>query len=234
MVALRETAHAIGLKHGYATTFLPKPFLHAAGSGAHVHLSLWREGRNALPDAKGLGGLSTEGLASVAGILDHLPALCAVLNPITNSYRRLVPSSWSGAHGVWGFENRETAVRVLGGPQGSTHFELKTPDGAANPYLAMGAILTAVLDGMERGLHPGQPVDRDPATLTAAEREKIGVRPLPAHPGEAIQRFSTDKVLTGAMGQGLARAFIAVRQSEWNHMREFTHDDEVKLLLTRY
>lgn len=234
MVALRETAHAIGLKHGYATTFLPKPFQHAAGSGAHVHLSLWREGRNALPDPKGLGGLSPEGLAAVAGILDHLPALCAVLNPATNSYRRLVPSSWSGSHGIWGFENRETAVRVLGGPQGSTHFELKTPDGAANPYLAMGAILTAVLDGLARGLHPGQPVDRDPALLTPAEREKLGIRPLPARLGEALERFAADNVLQEAFGPGLALAFSAVRRSEWNHMREFTHEDEVKLLLSRY
>lgn len=234
MIGLRETAHAIGLKHGYTTTFLPKPFLHAAGSGAHVHLSLWREGRNALPDLGGLGGLSPQGLACVAGVLDHLPALCAVLNPITNSYRRLLPGSWSGSHGIWGFENRETAVRVLGGPHGSTHFELKTPDCAANPYLAMGAILTCVLDGIERGLHPGEPFQRDPATLAPEDRQKLGVRSLPSHPGEAIQRFFADKVLADAMGTGLAKAFTAVRQSEWNHMREFTHEDEVKLLLTRY
>lgn len=234
MVALRETAHAIGLKHGYATTFLPKPFLHAAGSGAHVHLSLWREGHNLLPDPKGLGGLSKEGLAGIAGILDHLPALCAVLNPVTNSYRRLVPSSWSGSHGAWGFENRETAVRVLGGPQGSTQFELKTPDCAANPHLAMGAMLAAVLDGLARGLHPGHPVDRDPATLTPYEREKLGIRTLPASLGDALERFAADKVLQEAFGPGLARAFLAVRRSEWNHMRQFTHEDEVRLLLTRY
>ena len=234
MVALRETAHAIGLKHGYATTFLPKPFLHAAGSGAHLHLSLWRDGRNILPNPEGLGGLSPEGLSFIAGILNHLPALCAVLNPATNSYRRLVPSSWSGSHGIWGFENRETAVRVLGSPQGSTHFELKTPDCSANPYLAMGAILSAGLDGLERNLHPGQPVNCDPATLSPAEREHLGVRPLPSSLLQAIEAFSKNSVLLNAMGPALAKAFLAVRQSEWNHMREFTHEDEVKLLLTRY
>ena len=233
-VALRETAHAVALKHGLMATFMPKPFADSAGSGCHAHLSLWRDGKNLLPDPNGSGGLSRVGRSFIAGLLDHLPGLCALLNPTTNSYRRLVPSSWAGAHGAWGVENRETAIRVLGGSHGSTHFELKTGDCSANPYLALGMILAAGMDGVERQYESGNAVEGDPAGLTPEERTRLGIRSLPVTLGEAIDHLRADTVLLGALGDGLAKAFLAVRTSEWRHMREFSLADETRLLLQHY
>lgn len=226
-VIFRETVRAVAARHGLHATFLPKVFPDAAGSGCHLHLSLWQDGRNLMI---GEDGLSELGQRFVAGVLHHLPALMALTTPSPNSYRRLQPQAWSGAYRVWGVDNREAAVRVPGEPDGSSprQIEVKTVDATANPYLALGAVLRAGLHGIEARLAPGPQTVIDPATdPDAAER-------LPGDLVQAAAALAADPQLLAALGEPLATAFLAVRREEARILREATLEQEVRLLIDRF
>jgi glutamine synthetase len=235
-IAFRETVKAIALQHNLKASFLPKIFADKAGSGCHLHLSLWQDGQNLLPNLEAEGELSEIARRFIAGILHHLPALMALTTPSTNSYRRIRPHYWSGAFRCWGMDNREAAVRVPSNPEeGSpTHFELKTVDASANPYLALGAVIAAGLDGVRHCLELGESVAIDPGHIIEAERSAHGIDLLPTNLGESIEQLSNDKVLLDALGTELAQAYLAVRKAEWEAMKDFELEEEVKLLLERY
>lgn len=230
-VAYRETVHAVAHRHGLRASFLPKVFAESAGSGCHVHMSLWRGGHN-VTAGPGPGGLSPETRSWMAGLLEHLPALMALTTPIPNSYRRIQPHCWSGAFACWGLDNREAALRVPSHPSGGgpTNFELKTVDAASNPYLVLGAVMAAGLDGLERGLDPGDPVGEDPGLLPEALRPGR----LPRSLGEALGHLEKDGVILDALGPELARAVLAVRRKELEELGSLALEEEVALLLGRY
>ncbi|MDZ7961153.1 MAG: glutamine synthetase family protein [Aulosira sp. DedQUE10] len=235
-IAFRETVRAIARNHNLTASFLPKIFSDAASSGCHIHLSLWRDGQNLLPDAQGVGGLSQTARAFIAGILHHLPALMAITTPSPNSYRRIRPHTWSSAFRCWGIDNREAAVRVPSDPEfgNPTHFEVKTVDASANPFLALGALIAAGLDGVQRNLEPGNPVNEDPGNLPIEQRTANAIDPLPTNLGEALDHFKQNNILLNALNPQLSQAFVAVRQAEWLAMKDWELDAEVKLLLERY
>jgi glutamine synthetase len=139
--------------------------------------------------------------------------------PSFNSYHRIVPQYWAGAFVCWGHDNREAPVRVpsvfRGMEEASTNAELKAADASANPYLAVGGLIAAGLDGLERGLEPPEPVEVDPATIDDAERERRGIHRLPATQGEALHALAADELLLDALGPTLADSYLAVRRSEW-------------------
>lgn len=233
-MVFRETVRAVALRHGLRASFLPKLFAGSAGSGAHLHLSLWRNGQSITADPDGAGGLAPPARCFLAGLLDHLPALMAVTTPTPNSYRRLQPRCWAGAYRIWGLDNREAALRVLSGPRGSTHWELKTVDATCNPHLALGAVLACGLDGLHRGLDLSPTVNLDPGTLTPEELVSRGIEPLPANLGVALAHLYQDNVLAAAMGPALFQAFAAVRAAEWQALGGLSLEDEVRLLWERY
>lgn len=235
-IAFRETARGVALQHNLQASFLPKIFADQAGSGCHLHLSLWRQGQNLMPDMDGQGELSAIARHFIAGLLYHLPALMALTTPSTNSYRRLQPHFWSGAFRCWGLDNREAAVRVPSNPvlPSPTHIELKTVDASANPYLALGCVIAAGLDGIARMLDPGEPVAIDPGHLPEKERQQQGIDRLPENLGEAIVHLSQNETLLTALGSDLAQAFLAVRKAEWEALKELTLEEEVKVLRERY
>lgn len=235
-IVFRETVRAVAPQHGLVASFVPKIFADKAGSGAHLHLSLWQDDRNLISDPQDANTVSSEATAFTAGILHHLPALMAVTTPSTNSFKRIRPRFWCGAYTCWGYGNREAAVRVPQPPAGRpiSNLELKTVDPSCNPYLALGAAIIAGLDGLEKGLSPGEPVQMDPADLSEEEREARGIRRLPENLGQAIQALEQDQVLLGALGPNLAQSYLAVRRAEWEAMKDLSHEEEVRLLLERY
>ena len=234
-IAFRETVRAIAYQHNLAASFLPKIFPDAAGSGCHIHLSLWQDGENLLPDKQVVCGLSQTAREFIAGILHHLPSLMALTTPSVNSYRRLLPHCWSGAFRCWGLDNREAAVRVPSNPSGyPTHFELKTVDASANPYLALGSAIAAGLDGVNRNLEAPNPINVDPANLSAEEQTAQGIDRLPSNLGEAITHLQQNDVLMQALNRELFQAFLAVRQAEWAAMKDWELEQEVKTLWGRY
>jgi glutamine synthetase len=230
-VLYRETARGVALRHGLWASLAPKPIADQAGNGAHLHLSLWdtSEGspvggpsdqpkRNQFFSSTDRLGLSDTAYHFMAGLLAHMPALLALTCASVNSFRRLAPMHWSSAYTCYGLDNREAAVRIAspmwGGAEQSTNIELKASDSSANPYLALGGVLTAGLDGVRRQLDPGEPTDVDPGTLSEAQRRRRGIKRFPTSLAAALDELERDELLMDALGPLRSQACLAVKRSE--------------------
>jgi glutamine synthetase len=220
-VLVRETIRSVAAAHGLVASLAPKPWPQGAGNGGHIHFSLWDldGARNRFYDPGAPDRFSAEGRAFLAGVLEHLPGLCGLTAPSFNSYHRIVPQYWAGAFTCWGHDNREAPLRLpsqfSGMEESSTNVEYKAADATCNPYLAVGGLIAAGLDGIERDLEPPTPVEVDPATIPEGEREARGIRPLPSSQRDALDALAADAVLTDALGPVLTQSYLAVRRSEW-------------------
>ncbi|MFE1438732.1 glutamine synthetase [Streptomyces sp. NPDC058739] len=217
-VLLRQTIRAVARRHGLRVSFSPAVTAVGAGNGGHLHLSLWRAGLNLHTGGARRHGMTAEAEAFAAGVLDRLPALTAVTAPSPASYLRLRPSQWAGVFTAWGLETRECALRLITGTAGlrdrAANLEVKPVDLAANPYLALGAVIAAGLDGVDReATLPGETTG-DPARLTPEEAAARAVRRLPTCLAESVGAFRADDVLREALGARLTDAVIAVREGE--------------------
>ncbi|MEV0977406.1 glutamine synthetase family protein [Streptomyces sp. NPDC049915] len=217
-VLVRHTIRAVARRHGLRVSFAPAVLAEGVGNGGHVHLSAWRAGDNLHTGGEGRYGMTADGESFAAGLLDHLPGLTAVTAPSPASYLRLKPSQWAGVYTAWGLETRECALRVIAGMAGrratDANVEVKPVDLAANPYLALGCLLAAGLDGLASGAVLPEEVTGDPALLPADEAAKRDVHRLPVSLTEAVDRFRADTVLREALGPVLADAVVAVREGE--------------------
>jgi glutamine synthetase len=217
-VLVRQTIRAVSASFGFQASFAPSVVAGSVGNGGHVHLSVWRDGRNVLAGGPGRHGLTRDGEAFAAGILAALPALTAVGAPSVASYLRLVPSHWAGVYQCWGRENREAALRLVTGSSGEqdvrANLEVKCFDLAANPYLAAGSVIAAGLAGLDAGaVLPAEAIG-DPAGLPAGELARRGIRRLPQSLAEATRCLEDAAILRQAMGDPLFQAFVAVRRAE--------------------
>jgi glutamine synthetase len=236
-VLYRETVRGTAFRRGLWASLAPKPIPDQAGNGAHLHISLREvspdgrvESRPAFYDATDPYSLSATGYHFIAGLLAHLPALVALTCGSVNSYRRLAPQMWSSAYTIYGMDNREAAVRICSpmsdNKAASVNLELKPSDSSANPYLALGAVIHAGLDGIRRKLDPGEAVDVDPAVLTEDERQARGARRLPDSLGAALDCLQADTVLMDSLGDLRRRAYLAVKRSEVAAFADMTSAQE--------
>ncbi len=233
---VRETVRGVARRFNLFATFAPKPWLDQAGSGAHIHLSLWgtddstQTSKNLFYAADERGYLSQTGKYFIGGVLHHLRGLLALTCGSPNSYRRLLPHYWSSAYVAWGFDNREGAIRVpstfRGREQSSINIELKSADHSGNPYLAMGCLIAAGLDGIHKQIEPSEPQEIDPGNLSDAEREARGIFQLPATLNEALDALENDSVLTTALGPLLTASYIAVKRAECDYFADTTPEQE--------
>jgi glutamine synthetase len=208
---VRNVAHRFGLH----ASFMPKPLHDHAGSGMHTHQSLARAGANAFHDPKGDFGLGEVAHSYVSGLLTHARALCAITNPLVNSYKRLVPGFEAPTHVSWSLKNRSPLVRVPARRGSGTRIELRSPDPSANPYLALAAMLAAGLDGIDQKLPPREPVDSNIASLSHRERRRLRIDDLPHDLNEACDALEGDKVLRDALGEHVTRHYLAAKRQEW-------------------
>jgi len=233
----RETVRSVARTFDIFASFAPKPFLDQAGSGAHIHLSLWgnsgseNAGKNLFYDAAQRGGLSQLGKYFIGGVIRHIRALVAITCGSPNSYKRLLPHFWSSAYGAWGYDNREGAIRVpstfWGREPESINLEFKPSDHSGNPYLALGALLAAGLDGIQKSIDPGEPQEIDPGNYSDEERERRGIRRLPTSLDEALDELERDDILKEALGPPLATSYIAVKRNEAAFFKDKTPEEEV-------
>jgi glutamine synthetase type III len=220
---------SVAEKHGLRATFMPKPFANLTGNGCHAHVSVWdKSGKTNVfaDDARELG-LSERGRAFLGGIMKHAPAMAAITNPTVNSYKRInAPRTISGATWApnsvtWTGNNRTHMVRV----PGPGRFELRLPDGAANPYLLQSVIIAAGLDGVRTNADPGQRHDID----MYADGHKITDAPkLPLNLLDALREFDQDTSLKGALGEDFSAAYLKLKHQEWNgyaaHLTQWERD----------
>jgi len=217
-VLVRQTVRAVGNNLGLRTSFSPSVVAGEVGNGGHVHVSVWRDGRNLFAGGDGPHGMTAEAEAFAAGVLRELPALLVIGAPSVASYLRLVPQHWAGAFQAWGLENREAALRLVTGTSGhegrSANIEVKCFDLSANPYLVVGAVLAAGLAGTRDALRLPPEIAVDPASLAVAELAAAGAQRLPTSLPEALDRYEASTVLAEALGEPLHETIAAVRRAE--------------------
>ena len=209
---LRTMISDIATANGAIASFMPKPLAGSTGSGAHVHLSaLDARGNNAFDDPedpRGLG-LSQDGYAFIAGVLDHAPGLAALTMPTVNSYKRLYSGGGSSGHTwapgaiVFGGNNRTAMVRV----PAPGRIENRAVDSSCNPYLALAGMIVAGLDGIERGLDPGKPIE--------GRSQSLGAKMLPRTLAEAVDALELDVALRDGLGEEAMAEFVVVKREEW-------------------
>ena len=214
LMLFKMAAQALAERHGSVFSMMPKPFANQPGSGMHFHVSLWAGDDCVFAHRQ--QPLSTLALQFIAGVLAHSAALCALAAPTVNSYKRLVVgeslsgTSWAPAYVAHGPNNRTALVRTLGG-----RFEWRVPDASANPYLATAALIAAGLDGIARGLDPGQACTEDLFQLSLAQIRERGIGLLPQSLGEAVNALEADEVIREALGETLSAEFIRLKRAEW-------------------
>ncbi len=232
-VFFRMMAGEIARRHGAFASFMPKPFADRTGNGAHFNMSLAdrQSGENrfgATEDPRG-AGLSALGYRFIAGVLAHLPAICAVVAPTVNSYKRLIKQgsasgfTWAPVLCCYGNNNRTNALRI---PLAGGRVELRAADSACNPYLGAAMVLAAGLEGIEKGLDPGAPNTENMYLKTPQELAALGIRTLPATLGEAVSAFAEDPLGAEVFGAAMREAWIAYKSEEWTSYLHHVSDWE--------
>jgi len=212
LMTVKEELRALARAAGFTATFMPKLYADMPGSGLHVHLGLTSsDGSNAI-QGDGPVGLSALGQSFVAGLLTHARGLSGLAAPTVNSYKRLLPGSWSPAHICYGGSNRAVLVRVP--DSGTKHVEFRAGDSTGNPYLTLIGLLAAGLDGIDKGLALGEPTTDDIGHLSAAEAKARGLELLPRSAPEALDALESDAVLMESLGDVIGPGFLRVRRSE--------------------
>jgi glutamine synthetase len=229
-VFFRFMVEALAQEQGLIATFMPKPFAHLTGNGCHFHMSLWKDGENVFEadpsdDPRGLG-LSELAYQFVGGLKAHAKAYIAVTAPTVTSYKRLVvgaPASgatWAPAYVSYGYNNRTQMLRI----PGPGRIEDRTVDGSCNPYLAATVVLAAGLDGIERGLDPGEPNALNLYETDEAQRKELGIDVLPANLLDATRELERCDVLRAALGRARDEDyldyFVSCKRREWQQAHE--------------
>jgi glutamine synthetase len=205
----------VAIKNGLHATFMPKPIYGINGSGMHTHLSLFSSGANAFFDPRTPMQLSDTCLRFIGGILRHAKGFCAITNPLVNSYKRLVPGYEAPTSVAWSERNRSPLVRVPASRGAATRIELRMPDPACNPYLALAVILRAGLDGIEKKLDPGPPVNKNIFAMSHRERRHLRIDDLPGDLKEALDELEQDDLVRDTLGDHLFEHFLAAKREEW-------------------
>jgi glutamine synthetase len=234
VMTYRLVVKQIALKHGFYATFMPKPVFGINGSGMHVHQSLFRGEANAFFD-KGDGyHLSKTAKCYIAGLLRHAPEITSITSQWVNSYKRLVPGYEAPVYLSWARRSRADLVRVpeyKPGKENATRVEFRSPDPACNPYLAFSVMLAAGLEGIEKEYEVPDPVEENVYEMTVEERQRRGIKTLPASLWEAIQLTEKSEVVRRALGDHVFHAFIKNKRIEWDHYRAQVTDYELRRYL---
>lgn len=224
----------IARKHGLHATFMPKPLYGVNGSGMHMNLSLFSNGKNAFFEPTGDLEMSDTARQFIAGILKHAPSFTAVTNPTVNSYKRLVPGYEAPCYVAWSARNRSPLIRIPASRGLSTRVEVRSVDPAANPYLAMAVLLKAGLDGIKNKMTPPAPVDRNIYVMSKEERIEEGIIDLPATLAQALDQLKSDEVIVAGLGEHIFEHFIEAKEIEWDMFRTVVHPWERDQYMSMY
>lgn len=217
-------------ENGLYATFMPKPVFGRAGSGMCINISLFRDGRNAFYDASAENGLSHIALNFIAGMLSHVKSICAVTNPLVNSYKRLIPGGEEAPSLLgWSSNQRGTLIRVPASLGLGSRIDLRSPDPTCNPYLSFALLLSAGMDGIRRDLLP-------PPSLASAhpsEETAENSDTLPADLGEAVQLMKSDPFVKKVLGDFVFHKYVEAKEEEWRLYSTSVTEWELRRYLNR-
>jgi len=231
----RFVVRKIALDLNLHATFMPKPIHGINGSGMHVHQSLFTDtGVNVFYDPDTDSQLSTICMQYMAGLLKHAKGICAITNPLVNSYKRLVPGHEAPTHIGWSESNRSPLIRIPDCRKDGTRIELRNPDPACNPYLALAVMLAAGLEGITQQLEAVKPINRNLYHMTDQERQERNIESLPRDLNEAINHMEQDELIREVLGKHLFHHYIAAKRKEWDSYISQVHQWELDHYLTKY
>ena len=234
IMTFKQTVKAVADRHGLYATFMPKPKFGVAGSGMHLNMSLTKDGMNVFVDEKDKNGLSKEAYSFMAGILKHIMGMTAVLNPLINSYKRLVPDYEAPVYIAWSAQNRSPLIRVPSSRGMSTRIELRSPDPSANPYLALGLCLEAGLEGIEKKMTPPPSVDKNIFEMSRRELTRSGIKSLPSNLSEAVSKLEKDRFVLDVLGKHISSKYIEAKKKEWSEYNLRISSWEIEYYLHKF
>ena len=219
IMTFKLAVKTLAQKNGLHATFMPKPIYGINGSGMHTNMSLFKNGKNVFYDPDGEKGLSKEAYSFIAGLLAHVKGMCAVTNPLVNSYKRLVPGYEAPCYLAWSASNRSALIRIPASRGQSTRVELRSPDPACNPYLELAVLLAAGLDGIEKGMVPPAEITENIFQMDDDARAAAGIDSLPGSPEEAIKAMQADPMVLETLGGHVSENYIEGKAKEWDEYR---------------
>lgn len=236
IMTFKMAVKAIAKRHGLHATFMPKPKAGVNGSGMHINMSLAdKSGHNAFIDESDTLGLSRVAYQFMAGILTHIREITILTNPLVNSYKRLVPGYDAPVYIAWSASaNRSPLIRIPSSRGSSTRIELRCPDTAVNPYLALAACLAAGLDGIKNEMVPPASVDNNIFAMSEDEMRLRGIEQLPETLGEALEAFERSVFVRELLGKHIYTKYLEAKNSEWKKFRAEVTDWEVEEYLYKY
>ena len=236
ILTFKMAVKSIAKQHGLHATFMPKPKAGVNGSGMHINMSLEDKlGKNLFADPEDKLGLSKTAYEFMAGILAHVKSMCLLTNPIVNSYKRLIPGYDAPVYIAWSrATNRGQIVRIPSSRGASTRLELRSPDSAMNPYLALAACLAAGLDGIKNHMELPEPVVQNIYAMDEETIKERGIDHLPETLGEAIDEFEEDAFLRNVLGAHIFYKYLEAKKEEWNVFRSQVTDWEIGEYLYKY
>ena len=215
IMTFKLAVKTIAKRHGLYASFMPKPKTGVNGSGMHINMSLARDGVNVFYDGQDCNHLSKEGYWFIGGIMKHIAAITAIANPLVNSYKRLVPGYEAPVYIAWSMRNRSPLIRIPAQTGTTQRIELRSPDSATNPYLAIAVCLAAGLDGIRNQIEPPASVEGNIFVMSEEEREKAGIKYLPTSLAEAIDGLEQDALIREVLGEHISRKYIEAKKEEW-------------------
>ncbi len=236
LITFKHVVRRVANDFNLHATFMPKPIFGINGSGMHVHMSLFSlDGKtNLFADTETEWGISSMGLGYIAGIIEHARSFCAMTNPLINSFKRLVPGYEAPTHIAWSMQNRSPMIRIPARRGLGTRVEIRMPDPSCNPYLAFACVLAAGLDGIEKGVEPPAPVNKNIYTMSARERTRKKISSLPGNLSIAITAMEKSPLMKDALGEHVFDHFVAAKKREWSEYIAQVHDWELQRYLGSY
>lgn len=234
IATFRFIVRHVAQQFGLMASFMPKPVFGQNGSGMHTHQSLFKGRENAFWDPKAQWELSKTALNYIGGLLNHARGFCAITNPLVNSYKRLVPGYEAPVNVAWSMRNRTPMIRIPDRRGLGTRCELRIPDPAANPYLALAVQLAAGLDGVINETDAREPVNTNIWEMSHREKRRLRIDDLPHNLEEACNELEKDTVIKDALGEHITSNFLTAKRQEWEEYITQVSQWELDNYLAKY
>lgn len=234
IMTFKLAVKTIAKRHGMHATFMPKPKAEYNGSGMHINMSLSKDGKNIFADTDDELGLSKEAYYFIGGIMKHVYSMTAIMNPLVNSYKRLVSGFEAPIYIAWSVKNRSPLIRIPSVRGNGMRVELRSPDSAANPYLTLALCLAAGLDGIRNKIMPPENIQQNIFHMTEEEKEALKIQSLPSNLSDAVDAMKKDDFIRSVLGDHITSAYVEAKKKEWDTYCRAVSEWEIKEYLGKF